>query len=294
MDLTELRALIAVVDSGSYLGAARTLGVSRTTLRRQVASLESRAGVPLLEGGRQGVVPTEAGRILARQGVSMMQEAGALLASIRECGREPTGTLRVCLPVGLAPQVLAPLVAAVRASYPRLYFDCRFSNDPLGEALTDVDIAVHFGADPPPGRWISHVVLRLREWLLASPGYLERRGTPRTVEELRGHDLLAWCPPGEDARVWRTSGGMAFSVAPVLVATDIHFVRHCCLAGVGIGRLPDALVPDPGVPEGALVPVMAETVHHERALRVSVPSALAEIPKLKMVVEQARRFAQEI
>ncbi|MCB9701820.1 MAG: LysR family transcriptional regulator [Myxococcales bacterium] len=294
MDLAELRALIAVVDLGSYQGAARALGVSRTTLRRQVASLEARAGVPLLEAGRQGVVPTEAGRLLARQGATMMQEAGALLASIRECGQEPSGTLRVCMPVGLPPQVLAPLVAALRSQHPRLSFEVRFSDDPLGEARSDIDLAVHFGVDPPRGNWISHVVMGVREWLLASPSYLERRGTPRTVEELRGHDLLVWSPPGEDARVWRTSAGMSFSVEPVLVATDIHFVRHCCLAGVGIGRLPDALVPDPGVPEGSLVPVMSETVRHERALRVSVPAALAEIPKLKMVVELARRFAREI
>ncbi|WP_438016494.1 LysR family transcriptional regulator [Sorangium sp. So ce315] len=68
MDLEELRAFLAVVEAGSYLGAARALSTSRTTLRRQVAALEARAGVPLIEGVRQGVQPAEAGQVLAARG----------------------------------------------------------------------------------------------------------------------------------------------------------------------------------------------------------------------------------
>lgn len=294
MDLAELRAFIAVVESGSFLGAARSLGVSRTTLRRQVGSLEARAGVPLLESAQNGVRPTEAGQALARQGRTMMEEASALLASIRELGHEPTGTLRVVLPVGLPPHVLTPLFAALRRAYPRLGVHCRFSNDPLGEALVDIDIAVHFGQDAPRGHWISHIVLRPREWLIASRDYLALRGTPRSIEDLAQHDLFAWQAPGEDARVWRTLKGTPFTVQPALVASDIHFIRHCCISGLGIGLLPDALLPDPGLDPDLLVPVLPDLVGQERAVRVSVPAALAEIPKVRMVVERVRRFAGEL
>jgi DNA-binding transcriptional LysR family regulator len=290
MDLQELRAFIAVVETGSLLAAARTLGVSRTTLRRHVASLEARAGVPLLESARHGVVPTEAGQLLARQGGAMMQEASALLASIREVGHAPSGTLRVVLPVGLPPHVLTPLVAALRGAYPKLNFHCRFCNDPMGEALVDIDIAVHFGEDAPKGAWISHVVMRIRERLIADRAYLERRGAPRTIEELRQHELFAWQAPGEDARVWRTLKGMSFTVAPALIATDIHLIRSCCIAGLGIGLVPDALLPDPGLLEGALVPVLPDLVGQERPLRISVPSVLSEIPKIKMVLDHVRGF----
>lgn len=294
MDLEELRAFITVVQEGSFLGAARSLGVSRTTLRRHVASLEARAGVPLLESVRHGVSPTEAGQVLALQGRTMMQEASAILASIREVGHEPSGTLRVVLPVGLPPHVLTPLIAALRSAYTRLHFHCRFSNDPLGEALVDVDIAVHFGVDAPRGRWISHVVLRIREWLIASRSYLEQRGTPRTIEDLKRHELLAWQAPGEDARVWRTLKGMPFTVQPALIATDIHFIRHCCISGLGIGLVPDALLPDPGVGADTLVPVLPDVVGQERPVRISVPAALSEIPKVKMIIEHVRRFLGDL
>jgi DNA-binding transcriptional LysR family regulator len=293
MNLEELRAFIAVVENGSFLAAARALSVSRTTLRRHVAALEARAGVALLESVRHGVVATEAGQILARQGRTMMQEASALIASIREVGLAPSGTLRVVLPVGLPPHLLTPLFAALRSGYPKLCFHCRFSNDPLGEALVNVDIAVHFGEDAPKGHWISYVVLRVREWLIASRAYLEQRGTPRTIDELKQHDLLAWQAPGEDARVWRTLKGMAFTVEPALIATDIHFLRHCCISGLGIGLVPDAVVPDPGLEAGTLVPVLSDLVGQERPVRISVPEALSSIPKIKMVIDHVRGFLRE-
>lgn len=294
MDLEELRAFITVVQEGSFLGAARSLGMSRTTLRRHVASLEARAGVPLLESVRHGVLPTEAGQVLALQGRTMMQEASAILASIREVGHEPSGTLRVVLPVGLPPHVLTPLFGALRSAYPKLHFHCRFSNDPLGEALVDVDIAVHFGVDAPKGHWISHVVLRIREWLIASRSYLDQRGAPLTIEDLKRHELLAWQAPGEDARVWRTLKGMPFTVQPALIATDIHFIRHCCISGLGIGLVPDALLPDPGVGADTLVPVLPDVVGQERLVRISVPAALSEIPKVKMIIEHVRRFLGDL
>lgn len=293
MDLEELSAFITVVESGSFLAAASSLGVSRTTLRRRVGSLEARAGVPLLESTHQGVVLTDAGRALSTQGRRMMQEARALLASVREMGHEPSGVLRCVLPVGLPPHLLAPLHTALRACYPRLRLHLRFSNDPLAEPLVDIDMAIHFGDDSPRGPWISYVIMRVQERLLASSAYLGKRGTPRSVEDLRRHELLAWQAPGEDARIWPTRSGGHVTVEPALIATDIHFIRHCCLEGLGIGFVPDANVPD-AAGASPLVAVLPDVIGRERAVRVTVPAALAEIPKIRMVLERVRAFLGEL
>lgn len=290
MDLEELRAFITVVESGSFLAAASSLGVSRTTLRRRVGALEARAGVPLLESTHQGVVLTDAGQVLATHGRRMMEEARALLSSVREMGKEPSGTLRMVLPVGLPPHMLTPLFAGMRAAYPRLHLHCRFSNAPLSESLIDIDMAVHFGEDVPRGPWISHVVMRVPEGLIASSVYLGQRGVPRTVDDLRGHELFAWQAPGEDARLLPLLTGTHITVEPSLIASDIHLIRRCCIAGLGIGFVPDAQVPDPGVPEGLLVRVLPDVIGRQRAVRVTVPSALAEIPKVRMVLDRVRAF----
>ncbi|WP_224371006.1 LysR family transcriptional regulator [Hyalangium versicolor] len=294
MDLEELRAFLDVVETGSFLAAAESLGVSRTTLRRRVEALEARAGVPLLKSTRQGILLTEAGEVLAQRGRIMMQETSALLASIREVGHEPSGMLRVVMPVGLPPHLLTPLFGLLRTHYPQLSVHARFSADPLGGPLDDVDMAVHFGEDTPRGPWLSHVVMRVREGLLASKEYLERRGTPRSLDELQGHELFAWESPGEDARIWPTLRGATFTVEPALITADIHLIRSCCIAGLGVGLVPSVELPDPNIPEDLLVPVLPEVVGRERSVRVSVPEALAEIPKIKRVLGHIRQALEPL
>ncbi|HEX8703691.1 MAG TPA: LysR family transcriptional regulator [Myxococcaceae bacterium] len=289
MDLEELRAFLDVVETGSYLAAADSRGVSRTTLRRRVEALEARAGVPLLKSTPQGIVLTEAGEVLSRRGRIMMQETSALLTSIREVGQAPSGLLRLVVPVGLPPQVFALLFGQLRTTYPLLRVHVRFSDDPLNEPLDKVDMAFHFGGNLPRGPWLSYAIIRVHEGLLATKDYLRQRGVPRSVEELRDHELFAWEAPGEDATNWPSLRGTPIPVQPALVATDIHIIRSCCLAGMGIALIPSLPLPDPGMPEELLVPVLPDEVGRERPFLVSVPEALAEIPKIKLVLGHLRR-----
>jgi DNA-binding transcriptional LysR family regulator len=294
MDLEELQAFMNVVRLGSFNSAAETLGMSRTTLRRRVDSLQARAGVPLLESSREGVVLTEAGRALAEKGKVMIEEASALIASVRELGREPSGVLRVVMPVGMPPLLFTQFFGLLRSAYPQLRVHSRFSNDPLGESLVDVDMAVHFGENRPRGPWLSFVVMRVREWLVASKEYLSQHGTPKSIAELADHQLLTWEKAGEDARAWPTLKGGTFTVEPALVATDTFVVRQCCIAGLGIGLVPDAMLTEPYVAQEDLVPVLPDIVGREQAVRISVPEAIAEIPKIKVVLSHVRKFIHEM
>lgn len=293
MDLEELRAFLAVVETGSFLGAERSLNMPRATVRRRVDALEARAGVALLNKTREGIVATEAGTVLVTRGRLMIQEATALVASIREIGQEPSGTLRVLLPVGMPPQMLVPLFSAMRATYPRLGLHLRFSDDPIGGLLDDVDLAVHFGSRSPHGPWVSYELLRVREWVLGSADYLSRRGTPATIEELAEHTLFAWDPPGENPRVWPLRSGGAFAVEPALVASDIHLLRQCVLAGEGLALIPDAMLPEVDAAPAA-VPVLPDVVGRERPVRLVVPSVLSDLPKIKAVLKHVRAFTDSL
>lgn len=285
MDLEELRAFLVVVETGSFLAAATSLNLSRTTLRRRVDALEARAGVSLLLRTGKGVEPTAAGEVLLRKGRLLTQEASALVSSMRDIGNQPAGELRIVLPVGLPPHVVMPLVGILRARYPRLALHLRLREDPVSRLLDDVDVALHFGEQPPNGPWLSYTLLTIREWLIASASYLGRRGTPRSIDELTRHELLAWQAPGEDARLWPTLSGSRFVVEPSVIATDIHLIRQCVIAGQGIGLVPDARIPDPGLAPGTLVTVLPDIVGRERHLRMLVPRILAETPKIKALLD---------
>lgn len=291
MDLEEFRSFLAVAETGSFLAAASDLGVARATLRRRVDALEARAGVPLLERSARGVVLTEAGAVLADRGRRVVQEASALVASVRELGREPVGVLRVVLPHGLPPHALSPLFGMMRGAYPRLAVQIRHADDLADDLLDDVDLVVHFGAAGPSGAWRTFEVVRMREWLLARADYLERRGVPTGPGDLAQHELLSWAAPGEDGRSWPLLGGDVIEVEPALISADVHLIRQCVLAGQGIGLVPDAMLPDPGVAPDTLRPVLPTLVGRARTLCISVPEALAGLPKLRAIVREIQDFA---
>ncbi len=289
MDLEELRAFVAVAETGSYLSAADSLGMSRTTLRRKVDALEARAGVALVEGTHKGVVLTDAGQVLASHGRRMMQEMSSVLASVRDMGASPRGTLRVVLPVGMPPHVMAELFRSMRVAFPELSFDCRFSNDPIREELENIELAAHFSETSPGSHWLSFPILKMRTRLVATASYLETHGEPKTLDELSAHELVSWQAPGETGLEWPTTDGQRVSVSPRLVASDVHLVRSCAWSSLGIAYLPEGMMPEPpGTP--SLSPVLADRVGCELTLRVSVPKALAEVPKLRMVLDRVRAF----
>ena len=284
MDLEELRAFLAVAEAGSFLAAATSLRMPRATLRRRIDQLEARAGVLLVDRTRDGVALTEAGKLLAARGRMMVQESNALLQSVREAGAEPAGVLRILAPLGLPPHVIPPLLRIAR-KYPRLAFRLHFSEDPIGGLMENVDLAFHFGDTSPAGPWVSRELTRVRVRLVASPEYLARRGNPQSVAELAHHDLLAWESAGEDGRTWPLLRGGTFPVEPTVTSADIHLIRDLAAAGQGIALAPDAMIPVPTLPEGALVPVLEDVVGREIGFRVVVPAVLSEVPRIKAMLD---------
>lgn len=294
MEFEELRAFIAVAEHGSFLGAAEELFQARTTLRRHIESLELKSGTTLLHRTKRGVTPTEAGRVLLERGRLLLRESRALVASVREIGSEPGGSLRVALPLGMPPQMFAPLIAAYRARCPAVSIRVRESADPAAELLGDVDLAVCLGVTIPPGPWEVRELAELREWLVGSEAYLARRGTPRTVEELAGHPLLSWDAPGGDPDEWTLIGGGTFRVSPALVTPNIHMLRMCAHAGLGLALLPDGLLPEPPDVRGRLVPVLSELVGRRRMVRLVIPAALSSVPKVRAVLDIAEDVARTL
>jgi DNA-binding transcriptional LysR family regulator len=292
MDLEELRGFLAIVETGSFLGAATNLGVPRGTLRRRIDTLEARAGVPLLERNARGVTVTDAGAKLVERGRRLLEEGAALLAAVREVGREPSKPLRIHLPVGLPPSVLIAVVQVQRVFMPEVGVTLIMREDPLADSQLrdDVDIVVHFGDRPSNRAGVQRELLRMPLRVLASPSYLARRGTPTSVTELGAHALAAWLGPEHDVLAWPLRDGGRVTVKPILVSNDPYGLRQHVRAGVGLGLLPDADLDPLGLPVDELVVVLDELVGSSVALNLTMPAALADSPKVLKMVEFIGEF----
>lgn len=295
MDLEELRAFLAIVQTGSFLAASAELGVSRSMLRRRVDALEARVGARLVERTPKGVVTTDAGMLLATQGRRLVQSSSALLHAVREAAGEPVGELRMILPVGLPPHAIVPVLALLRSALPRVAVHLSFGAPTSAASPGDVDVAVSFGdaagVDAGMGEaWIPHELMRMPVRLLAHPDYLRHHGTPATAEALREHVLLSWAGAGLDPHRWPRRDGTTIAVAPRIVADDAHVLRQAALGRLGIALVPDAALSVPA-DAGTLVPVLEGVVGCEVVLRLWVPVLLAGSAKIGRIVAMAQGLA---
>lgn len=293
VDIDQLQAFLAIVDHGSVLAAADALKLPRSTIRSKVATLEAEIGLPLFTRTRDGAVVTGAGQALTDRARAVVTQVRQLAASVREEEQFPKGELHIRAPLGLPPELMALVIGEFRARHPRVSLRLSFAEEPTVHQPTDVDLMLHFGPTVPRGPFRTHVVLKMREMLLASPGYVATNGMPQTVADLAQHPLLLWRAPGESGRHLTAMDGRLVPVTPALVSSDIHQLRMLVNADAGIGLLPNPGVRVTVAPVDAL-PVLADQIGREVALRLVIPEVHATLPGTRAAVQLIREMAEGV
>jgi DNA-binding transcriptional LysR family regulator len=256
--LDELGIFVEVAAAGSLAGAARRLGVPKSTIGRAIARLEQELRTALV--GRQGRGPalTEAGRALAAQAaphVAALQGAAAAVI-----GAEVHGTLRLTATSDLAQVVLGPLVAVIVARYPQLTVEVDATVRVVDLAAEGIDLALRVAARTlPASALVARKLARLDLGLFASPLYLAQRGTPRRADELPAHaHVLLQGRHGKATLVLDGPHGVErVAVRGQTSANDFYFMREAMLGGAGIGPL-SWMIARAEVAAGRLVRVLPE------------------------------------
>lgn len=255
-DLNEVTTFVRVVETGSMHGAARLLGVPRSTVSRRVARLEEVLGVRLLKRTTRRMSLTEEGQRFYERVAPALEVIEGASSEAKESSGEPTGTLRVTAPVDFGHAVLGELVAAFLRRHPKVSVEVDLSNRYVDLVQEGFDVAVRAG----PLQDSSLVARKLATvdlWLFASPAYLDERGAPGSPEDLARHDCVLFRPK-RGAERWRLSRGddeVTVEVTGRVSTGDFAFLRTLVRGGAGVGYLP-AFLAARDVDEGTLVRVL--------------------------------------
>lgn len=140
--------------------------------------------------------------------------------------------------MGFSVSFLPTVVADFIDRYPMVQLDLLFTSEPLDLVKENIDIAIRTG-HLKDSSLVARRVGRMVFGLFANPKYLRRRGTPKTLADLRQHDCLHYRPAGRYG--WKLTDGKkeeTVAVTPPLLVDDTFFMHQAILCGVGIGLLP--------------------------------------------------------
>lgn len=232
----EMQFFSLLVRSGSLSAAARELQVTAPAVSKRLAQLEQHLGVRLLRRTTRRMALTAEGEAYLADGRRILAEIESLEARLRGVAERPAGLLRVNATLGFGRLHIAPLISAFVREHPGVEVQLQLSASP--PPLTDdaFDVCVRFG-EPPDARVIARRLAPNRRLLCASPGYLARRGTPRSPADLAVHDTIAIRQGDEAYGVWRLRCGKRAETVKVrggLSSNDGEIAVQWALAGHGI------------------------------------------------------------
>jgi DNA-binding transcriptional LysR family regulator len=242
VELHQLRYLVAVVEEGSFTAAAAREHVAQPAVSAAVRRLERELGVALLERGRQGARPTEAGRAV----LAHAQTALAAVDQARHVVDQLAGLLHgrvvVGMVVGCTSLVLAELLADFSRAHPAI--DVTLVEGGSAALLDDLrdgalDLAWVGRAAPPPEGIETAVLYEEEQVAVVAEDRADGEPEPLPVTALAARRLIA-LPRGTGGRTALDEAcaraGVTAEVA--FEATGLDMVLRLAAQGLGTGLVP--------------------------------------------------------
>ena len=258
-NLNRLAYFVAVVDCGGFTRAAERLGVAKTLVSRQVASLEAEIGTSLLVRSTRRVGPTDAGRAFHARAAQILREAADAFAEVADTNAEPRGTLRLTAPFDYGISMVVPTVSAFLARYPTCRADLQLNDRKLDLMSGALDLSIRVG-------WLADSSLQARriggfdQILVASPNWAERVAPIREPQDLADLPFIANAML-RDPLVWQFSRAgsepRTLRANPNFTIDATQATHAAVLAGAGLAVLPDFLVVE-DLAKGRLLHVLPE------------------------------------
>lgn len=234
MNWNDLPIFLAIADSGTLAGAARTLGYNHSTVFRRLNALEEDMEARLFDRLPEGYSLTPAGerlKDLATQADEVFQQIDRELV-----GRDlqPTGRVRVTSALNITRTILAGAVAKIRKAYPGIELELAAGESDYDLNRREADIALRATVSPPQ-HLVGRKLMDMDWWICRSCSSRARK--PESVAELSKLKLI-----GADAELMRLPVFQwlekNYGQAVVARSNDLSTMAAMAIAGVGYAILP--------------------------------------------------------
>lgn len=283
--LAAIRTFQRIVETRSFTKAAAHLGMPRSTVSKSLKELEAHLGIRLIQRTTRSVTLTPEGTEYYRRISRLIARLDETEEAMRDMGAAARGRLRIDLHSSMANFVLIPVLDAFRERYPHIQLALGVGDRPVNLIEEGVDCVIRAG-ELADSSLIARLLYKDRLVTCASPGYLERYGTPQSLADLEhGHNIVGYFSAA-NGEVWplrfRQRGEEQQIVRFDIAANDSAALIGMLVNGMGIGQT-HASVASRFIQSGELVAVLEDITH------VVVPVSVI-YPPTKQVNARLRIF----
>lgn len=284
--LDAMRVFVRIVELKSFTKAADDLQLPRATVTHTIQQLEKRLGVRLLHRTTRQVSATLDGEAYFQRCVRLLADVEEAESVFSRSAAAPKGKLRVDLQGTLGMHFLLPHIGEFFAKYPEIELEIGMGDRLVDLVREGIDCVLRAG-EPRESSMVGRRVALLGQVTCASKAYLERHGTPRTLDEFRAHRAVNYAGStgkilpfeflvGDEPHTMQLRGSATVSHADAYVA--------CCEAGLGFVQLPRYHV-ERHLADGTLCEVLGK--HRPAPMPVSIlyPHHRQLSPRVRVFVD---------
>jgi DNA-binding transcriptional LysR family regulator len=285
--LLAMRALVRVIETGSFIRAAEQLALPRSTLSKLVTDLEKHLGIKLIQRTTRALTPTVEGLEYHRHAMRLVAELDEVDSAVRGNKLKAHGHLRVDAPASFANCLLIPALVDFHREYPDISIALGISDRAVNIIGEGVDCVIRAGKVEDLAM-ISRKIADFEYLTCAAPGYLERIGMPVSPDDLKTNHLrvgyfFAGSSKPEPLIFERGSircevGNCAFST------NEGNGLKEMLLAGLGVGQHFRSIV-QPYIDAGQLVPVLQDWSRPAMPFHVIYPPNHHQNARLKVFID---------
>lgn len=290
--LDELNIFLAIAETGSLVAASRRLRRSPPTVTRALTALEDRIGLRLFERTTRKLAPTEPAQLLLERSRTLLADYdAALLGSSQAPVR---GVLRVTAPVQFGRRHVAPIVSRFLNDYAQMRVEMSLNDRNVDLIEEGFDLGVRIGG-LPDSSLVARQVGSVRRVVVASPGYIARRGKPRVPSDLAGHDTI-FGMARSSTREWRfaeSTRGAVVRLSPRLLVDDVETQVQAAKAGRGVARLLSYQVSEE-LASGSLLRLLREFEPAALPVQIVTASRIHMAPKVRAFIDLAAKVLKDL
>ena len=283
--LNAISVFCKVIETQSFTQAANQQNISVAMASKLVSQLEEHLKTRLLQRTTRKIVPTEAGMLYYQRCQAILLDLSEADSSISNMATSLQGNLLISVPRDFGLLYISPNLSKFIELHPNLHVEIEFEDKRVDLVAEGYDLALRIGY-MQDSSLVARKISSSPMHFVASPSYLEARGTPLTPDDLEYHQGLLYKSSLNQVHWQSTKANQIqrYKIQSKVVSNNGMALLEMTKAGLGISNSPSFFVKE-ALASGELVEILSEYKQKPLDIYVVYPNRRHLPAKVRAFIE---------